>query len=124
MLSVDQERRPSIEDLLNLPQISLRLRERRLKDNMIKLKKFEESLKEREIELDERFRNLEEREKELENKKEQLKILEKKLLEKEKNTSSSNFGYSTSAQTAGTLSGYLDREKKKFRGEFKYKFKC
>jgi hypothetical protein len=116
MLSVDQERRPSVEDLLNLPQISLRLRERRLKDNMAKLKKYEESLKIKDEELEERIKIVEEREKDIENREEVLKALEKKLLEKDKNNFSSNFGYSTSGQTAGTSSGYHEPDKKNLDG--------
>jgi hypothetical protein len=83
MLSIDQDKRPSIEDLLNLPQISLRLRERRLKDNMTKLKKFEDSLKAKESELMEMEKQLETREKAVQEREEALKELEKKLFEKE-----------------------------------------
>jgi len=83
MLSIDQDKRPSIEDLLNLPQISLRLRERRLKDNMTKLKKFEDSLKSKENELTEIEKQLEIREKALKEREDTLKELEKKLNEKE-----------------------------------------
>ena len=110
MLSVDQERRPSVEDLLNLPQISLRLRERRLKDNMAKLKNFDESLRTKEKELEERTKCVEDREKELFAREEAVKVLEKKLLEKEKFNFSSNFGYSTSGQTAGTSSDYIEKK--------------
>lgn len=38
MLSPDKEKRPSVEDLLNIPQISLRLREKRIKESFSKLK--------------------------------------------------------------------------------------
>lgn len=82
---VDHTKRPSVEDLLNLPQVSLRLRERRLKDNMTKLKKYEDSLKQKETELCEKEKEVENREKILLEKEEKFKELEKKLFEKEKN---------------------------------------
>lgn len=36
-LSVNQDQRPSVDDLLNLPRISIRLREKRLKENSLLL---------------------------------------------------------------------------------------
>jgi len=51
MLSVDTEVRPSVEDLLNLPQVSLRLREKRLRDNQSAVKKKEEELNKLEQEV-------------------------------------------------------------------------
>lgn len=45
MLAPNHEKRPAVEDLLNIPQVSLRLRERRLKDNFSKLKRREEEIK-------------------------------------------------------------------------------
>lgn len=65
LLQVDQNRRPSIEDLLNLPQVNLRIREKRLKDNFFKLKKFEENLKRKENEIVEKEDNLKKREESL-----------------------------------------------------------
>lgn len=85
MLSIDQSKRPSIEDLLNLPHVSLRLRERRLKDNMAKLKKIEDTLKNREIELNDREKDLEKREGLLLQKEDKVKELERKLIEIDSN---------------------------------------
>lgn len=48
MMDPDQEKRPSVQDLLNFPQVSLRLREKRLKEQYYKLKKREEELKKKE----------------------------------------------------------------------------
>ena len=79
LMQVDPVRRPSIEDLLNLPQVSLRIREKRLKENFIKLKKFEESLKLKETEITEKERNLEERECILERTKKDLDEREKEI---------------------------------------------
>lgn len=94
MLMLEQDKRPSIEDLLNLPQVSLRLRERRLKDNMSKLKKYEDSLNQKDLELSQKEKNIELREKELQDKEERLKELERKLIEREKqinNNTNTNF---------------------------------
>ena len=38
MLASNKEKRPSVDDLLNIPQISLRLREKRMRDSFAKLK--------------------------------------------------------------------------------------
>ena len=51
MLNVDLNLRPSVDDLLSLPQLSLRLRERKLKESQNSLKKKEEELKKKEAEI-------------------------------------------------------------------------
>ena len=51
MLSPEKEKRPAVEDLLNIPQISLRLREKRLKESFAKLKKREEEMKTKELKI-------------------------------------------------------------------------
>lgn len=51
MLSPEKEKRPAVEDLLNIPQISLRLREKRLKESFSKLKKREEEMKAKELKI-------------------------------------------------------------------------
>lgn len=76
MMTVNQANRPMIEDLLNLPQISIRIRERKLKDNYNKLKALEENLKQREI-------RVQEKEAELKLKEQYLDEREKCLIEKE-----------------------------------------
>jgi len=48
MLQINPIERPSIDDLMNLPHISLRLREKRLVEHHSILKKREEDIKERE----------------------------------------------------------------------------
>ena len=50
-LMKNPDERPNVDDLLNLPQISLRLREKRLKDNKTVLVKREEDLKAKEEQL-------------------------------------------------------------------------
>jgi serine/threonine protein kinase len=51
MMSTKKENRPSVDDLLNVPMISMRLREKRLRDTSAKLKKRDEELKLRELKI-------------------------------------------------------------------------
>jgi serine/threonine protein kinase len=44
MLKPEAKERPNVEDLLNLPHVSMRLRERALKRNMVHMKKKEEEV--------------------------------------------------------------------------------
>lgn len=44
MLKVEAAERPNVEDLLNLPHVSMRLRERALKRNLQHMKKKEEEI--------------------------------------------------------------------------------
>ena len=44
MLKPDQKERPNVEDLLNLPNVSVRLRERALKRNIEHMKKKQEEI--------------------------------------------------------------------------------
>lgn len=44
MLQVEPEERPNVEDLLNLPHVSMRLRERALKRNIQHMKRKEEEV--------------------------------------------------------------------------------
>lgn len=45
MLNVDPQNRPNVEDLLNLPNISMLLREKSLRKNMGSVKKKAEEVK-------------------------------------------------------------------------------
>jgi len=90
MLTVNYNNRPSSEDLLNIPQVCIRLREKRIKDTLYKLKMFEEKLnlrdkeqKEREDKLNDKEKNLKEKENELKGKENELKEKENELKEKE-----------------------------------------
>lgn len=74
MIRLNPEERPSTDALLNLPQISLRLKEQNLKDNYNLLKKKEEELqknenlyKQKEEEIQKQMEKLKEKEKELQN---------------------------------------------------------
>jgi len=97
MLNPDKKKRPAVEDLLNIPQVSLRLREKRLKDHISKLKKREEEMKNKEIkfieleaellkqkgEIKEKNKELEEKEKILQIREQELEELKEKLRKKE-----------------------------------------
>jgi len=90
MLTVNSNERPSSEDLLNIPEVCVRLREKRIKDTLYKLKMFEEKLnlkdkeqKDKESNLIEREKNIEKKEKELKEKEEELREKELELKEKE-----------------------------------------
>ena len=76
MLFPDHEKRPSVDELLNIPQISIRLREKRMKDSFTKLKKREEEVRLKETKIVEL-------ETELLKFKEELEIKNKALEEKE-----------------------------------------
>ena len=71
MMNVEQDKRPSIRDIIAIPEVNIRIKEKKIKDGYQKLKKFENELKLREENLIEN-----------ENK---LKMKEKFLDEREKN---------------------------------------
>ena len=71
MMNVEQDKRPSIRDIIAIPEVNTRIKEKKIKDGYQKLKKFESELKMRE-------ENLIEEEK-------KLKMKEKFLDEREKN---------------------------------------
>jgi len=58
MLKVEPKERPNVEDLLNLPHVSMRLRERALKSNLQHMKKKEEEVKKKENKLKEKEEEL------------------------------------------------------------------
>lgn len=70
MLNLDQEKRPSVNDLLNLPQVSKIVNEFKFKESYRKLKEREKEVEQRELlvsqkekMLEEKLKLLEEREK-------------------------------------------------------------
>jgi len=77
ILTKDMNERPSVEELLNIPEISMRLREKRLKECKTMLKKKEEDCKKK-------VESLEQLEAELRAKESELKAKEQKLLEQER----------------------------------------
>ena len=102
MMNVEQDKRPSIKDIILIPEVNIRIKERKVKEGYQKLKKYENELKIKEenlIEnekklkmkekfLDEREKNIIEREKFIKMKEEQLKNNNKEINEKTKYNSS------------------------------------
>ena len=73
LMNIDQNVRPNIKEIIAIPEISLRIKEKKIKENLKKLKKMEDELRIREINTKE--------------KEEELQIKEKYLNEREKNIS-------------------------------------
>ena len=71
LMNVDQNKRPTIKEIISIPNIAIRIKEKKIKDGYQKLKKYENELKIRE-------ENIIEKEK-------QIKVREKFLDEREKN---------------------------------------
>lgn len=84
MLKLEQEKRPSIEALVSLPQISLRLRERKVKEHYSMVKKKEEEVRKREEEVSKREETIAKREAEFAIKIQELEIKTQQLEEMEK----------------------------------------
>ena len=111
MLTVDYNKRPSSEELLNIPEVCIRLREKRIKDALYKLKLYEEKLNKRDKEQNERENNLnnierrlKEKENELRQKENELKIREIEVSEKEKKIK--NFSTLSNNTTTGYSSKF------------------
>ena len=104
LMRVNPDNRPNAEEILNYPPVTIRIRERKLKDHYLKIKKKEIEIKnreeqillkeqdikerenlinEREIELDNKEDKLEEKELELHKREMMVEIREKELAEKE-----------------------------------------
>jgi len=117
MLTVNYNNRPSSEDLLNIPQVCIRLREKRIKDTLYKLKMFEEKLnlrdkeqKEREDKLNDKEKNLNKKENELLIKENELKEKENELKEKENELKEKEKKIKNSSTISNTtLTGYSSK---------------
>ena len=83
LININPNNRPFTWDLLNLPEINFRVKEKKFKDNYIKMKKFEESLKEREEKIIQKENELNLKEKYLNEKEENIKAREKRVNERE-----------------------------------------
>ena len=97
MLNVNYEKRPSTDELLNIPQVGIRIRENKIKDTLNKIKILEEKLILKEKELNEREKELNNREKIIIEKENELNEKSKNLIEFEKKLKmSSSTAYSNS----------------------------
>lgn len=76
MLQVEPGERPNVEDLLNLPHVSMRLRERALKRNLQHMKRKEEEVIKKEKKLAQKLQEVECKEIEMGEREKMLEILE------------------------------------------------
>jgi len=79
MLKTDPQQRPKVEDLLNIPGISMRLREKTLQKNFVVIKKKEEEIKKKEDILKQKEEELRAREESLKEKEREIEELERQL---------------------------------------------
>ena len=63
MMNIEQDKRPSIKDIVAIPEVNIRIKEKKIKEGYQKLKKFENELKVREDNLIEKEKKLKMREK-------------------------------------------------------------
>lgn len=73
MLKVDAKERPTVEELIKIPKINLRIHERKKRDELQRLMHRETKLDKREKDLEQRQAQLEKRSKELREKKERIR---------------------------------------------------
>ena len=86
MMNVEQDKRPSIKDILAIPEVNIRIKEKKIKEGYQKLKKYESELKMREDNLIEeekklkmRAKFLDEREKNVIKRENYIKIKEDEI---------------------------------------------
>jgi len=77
MLNLDSEKRPSAEDLLKIPQIAMRIKEKKLRDKLSQVKQIEEEIRKKEEDLKKLESYVEQKEK-------KLNLAESKLIKSEK----------------------------------------
>ena len=58
MMNVEQDKRPSIKDIMAIPEVNIRIKEKKIKEGYQKLKKYESELKMREDNLIEEEKKL------------------------------------------------------------------
>lgn len=80
MLNLDSEKRPSAEELLKIPQIAMRIKEKKLRDKLSQVKQIEEEIRKKEEDLKKLESYVEQKEK-------KLNLFEVKLTKSEKATS-------------------------------------
>ena len=90
MLRVNPEERPTVDDLLNVPQISLRLREKRLKENQSILKKKQEDVQKKETDISVKEKSLEKMKEIIEEKKKSIEVIEQRIAEIKKRSNMSS----------------------------------
>eukprot|EP00831_Metopus_contortus_P027129 TRINITY_DN22905_c0_g1_i1.p1 TRINITY_DN22905_c0_g1~~TRINITY_DN22905_c0_g1_i1.p1 ORF type:complete len:206 (-),score=27.46 TRINITY_DN22905_c0_g1_i1:39-656(-) len=89
MLRINSDERPSVDQLLTLPLISLRIKEKELKENYSLIRKREEEFNQKLKEVEKKFKEINIREKQLAKQEENLKSLEHSLTDQHKNSKNS-----------------------------------
>lgn len=79
MLQEDPDKRPTVEDLIKIPKIKLRINERKIRDQYAKLKYKEQKLLKKEHDSNSRKEELNRREEELHEREQKAKDLHQKL---------------------------------------------
>jgi len=120
MIRVNPEERPSVKDLLNVPQIALRIKEAHLKENYASLKKKEETLANKLNELTESEHNLKHEQEKLDSKEKELSQLENSLNSLQRKCSLN--GLSTNNTDISLTIPNLKKEERIMSGSF-YKVK-
>ena len=81
MLKPEQKQRPNVEDLLNLPNVSVRLRERALKRNIQHMQKKQEEVDKREQDILKLEKQINNKEEQLNDKDREIEDMERMILE-------------------------------------------
>ena len=79
MLNKDPEKRPSVEDLMRIPKIQLRMNERKMKEDYDALKRREEEVQTKYKKLKQKEKALQDREEELKKREERARAMKLKL---------------------------------------------
>lgn len=80
MMNLDKHKRPSVEDLMQHPQVSFRIKDQNIKDVYSGVKRKEEDILKKDKMVKEREADLDRQLKEIEEKENQLKEWEERLL--------------------------------------------
>jgi NIMA (never in mitosis gene a)-related kinase len=78
MLCVNPDRRPSVEDLLTIPQVAMRIKEKRVRDRLSQIKQTETDLQKKEEDLKQLEGSLSKKEEELRQLEQRIQGMEKK----------------------------------------------
>jgi len=109
MIKVNPEERPSVEEILKVPQIALRVREIKFKQKYRQLKLRQEGLMQKEKELEEEEGKLREQQELLEAKEKELLQLESSTSSQKSSSSTTDVSCSDHSPTTNPLKGKLSK---------------
>ena len=107
MMNVNQNHRPSIDDIVSLTQVNIRIKERKIKESYAKVRLLEETVRLREVKVIEKEKELERREKCVEERERAVKEKEEMLMKLEGRVRNTNTNINT---TANNTNGYFVSE--------------